>query len=107
MVSIEKPRFHSTRTVFSITVEDNMTSRFVARLNASIPAPSRNPSSAYYQLSRILRENNIRQELRLRHRYEKPTCLRKRLKSEAWRRRFGREVGQRVSTVMQMLSRGL
>ena len=46
------------------------------------------------RLGRILSQNNVRKELRLVERYEKPTDKRRRLKSERHRRRFAEMVSE-------------
>lgn len=55
---------------------------------------------AYMKLSRILRENHVRRELRLQARHEKSGVKRRRLRSERWRKRFAHEVcSLRISRV--------
>jgi ribosomal protein S21 len=49
---------------------------------------------AFGRLGRLLTQNNVRKELRLVERYEKPTNKRRRLKSERHRRRFAEMVGE-------------
>ncbi|KAF8323187.1 hypothetical protein DL93DRAFT_2070738 [Clavulina sp. PMI_390] len=50
--------------------------------------------------------NNVRGELRLVERYEKPTDKRRRLKSERHRRRFADMIGQKVRIVRDIKARG-
>ena len=54
---------------------------------------------AYAQLSAILSRNNVRNELRLQERYEKPNEERRRKKSERHRRRFADMVRKKVQLV--------
>lgn len=63
-------------------------------------------SRAYAQLSVLLRRNNVRQELRLQQRYEKPNEERRRKKSERHRRRFADMVRRKVQLVMAIKARG-
>lgn len=68
--------------------------------------PQADPSRAYGQLSVLLRRNNVRQELRLQQRYEKPNEERRRKKSERHRRRFADMVRKKVQLVMAIKARG-
>lgn len=68
--------------------------------------PQADPSRAYAQLSVLLRRNNVRQELRLQQRYEKPNEERRRKKSERHRRRFADMVRKKVQLVMAIKARG-
>ncbi|PWY98759.1 hypothetical protein BCV70DRAFT_163846 [Testicularia cyperi] len=68
--------------------------------------PQSDPARAYGQLSVLLRRNNVRQELRLQQRYEKPNEERRRKKSERHRRRFADMVRQKVQLVMAIKARG-
>ncbi|SPO27866.1 related to MRP21 - mitochondrial ribosomal protein of the small subunit [Ustilago trichophora] len=68
--------------------------------------PQADPSRAYGQLSVLLRRNNVRQELRLQQRYEKPNEERRRKKSERHRRRFADMVRRKVQLVMAIKARG-
>ncbi|CAD6587881.1 MAG: hypothetical protein CYPHOPRED_004162 [Cyphobasidiales sp. Tagirdzhanova-0007] len=58
-------------------------------------------------MSGVIAVNNVRQELRLQERYEKPKYKRQRLQSARHRRRFAREVGRRVAVVMRAKSQGM
>jgi len=58
------------------------------------------------RLGRILGQNNMRKELRLVERYEKPTDKRRRLKSERHRRRFAEMIAQKVRVVREIRARG-
>ncbi|KAI9226513.1 MAG: hypothetical protein DHS80DRAFT_18641 [Piptocephalis tieghemiana] len=73
----------------------------------SVNVPNGNVDAAYGRLGRIVRDNNIRLELRRRQRYEKPNYRRRRLKSERFRRLFARVVGEKISMVMRMRKLGL
>lgn len=68
--------------------------------------PQADPARAYGQLSVLLRRNNVRQELRLQQRYEKPNEERRRKKSERHRRRFADMVRRKVQLVMAIKARG-
>lgn len=68
--------------------------------------PSADASRAYAQLAVLLRRNNVRQELRLQQRYEKPNEERRRKKSERHRRRFADMVRKKVQLVMAIKARG-
>lgn len=68
--------------------------------------PQADPARAYGQLSVLLRRNNVRQELRLQQRYEKPNEERRRKKSERHRRRFADMVRKKVQLVMAIKARG-
>ncbi|KAJ3543370.1 hypothetical protein NM688_g5861 [Phlebia brevispora] len=63
-------------------------------------------TAAYSHLNRILRENNVRRELRLTQRHEKTGVKRRRLRSERWRRRFAHEVRLKVKLVQEIRARG-
>lgn len=54
---------------------------------------------SYSQLNSILRRNNVRHELALGERYEKPNQRRRRLASERHRRRFANMVREKVQLV--------
>ncbi|KAJ2718922.1 hypothetical protein GGI07_005517 [Coemansia sp. Benny D115] len=73
----------------------------------SVPVTSGNVSKAYARLNRILAENNVRQELNLRKRYEKPKYKRQRLRREAHARRFKEEVRKKVHLILQMKNWGI
>lgn len=55
----------------------------------------------------VINFNNIRTELRLQERYEKPKYKRQRLRSARHRRRFAHEVGLRVAAVLRAKSQGM
>jgi len=54
---------------------------------------------AYRQMSNILKRNNMRYELKLGERYEKPNQMRRRKRSERHRRRFRDMVRSKVQLV--------
>jgi small subunit ribosomal protein MRP21 len=58
-------------------------------------------------MSGVIAMNNIRQELRLEERYEKPKYKRQRLASARHRRRFAREVGLKVAAIMKAKRQGM
>lgn len=58
-------------------------------------------------MSGVIAMNNIRQELRLQERYEKPKYKRQRLASARHRRRFAREVGLKVAAIMKAKRQGM
>lgn len=68
--------------------------------------PQADASRAYGQLSTLLNRNNVKQELRLQQRYEKPNEERRRKKSERHRRRFADMVRRKVQLVMAIKARG-
>ena len=61
---------------------------------------------SFAQLAVLLKRNNVRQELRLQQRYEKPNEERRRKKSERHRRRFADMVRKKVQLVMAIKARG-
>ncbi|KAJ1864999.1 hypothetical protein LPJ73_000130 [Coemansia sp. RSA 2703] len=73
----------------------------------SVPVASGGSSRAYARLNRILAENNVRRELSLRKRYEKPKYKRQRLRRESHARRFKEEVRNKVKLIMKMKNWGL
>ncbi|KAJ2887597.1 hypothetical protein IWW38_005104, partial [Coemansia aciculifera] len=72
---------------------NNMGSSIVGR---AVPVTNGNPAKAYGRLNRILTENNVRRELFLRKRYEKPKYKRQRLRRESHARLFKEEVRRKV-----------
>lgn len=58
----------------------------------SVEVTRNNVSGAYWGVMRILTQNNVRAELRRAMRHEKPTDMRRRLKSERHRKRFADQV---------------
>ncbi|KAJ2608921.1 hypothetical protein EV177_004725 [Coemansia sp. RSA 1804] len=82
----------------------NMGSQVVGR---SVPVISGGPAKSYARLNRIMMENNVRKELNLRKRYEKPKYKRQRLRFESHARRFKEEVGKKVKLVMRMKDWGI
>ena len=58
-------------------------------------------------MSGVIAMNNVRQELRLEERYEKPKYKRQRLASARHRRRFAREVGLKVAAIMKAKRQGM
>jgi len=96
---------------------DQLDAEFRDRPTFGLPAPSTpttgrsvamstslNHTSAvlYRQLSRILSRNNVRRELKLNERYEKPNQMRRRKRSERHRRRFADMVRKKVQLVRIM-----
>ncbi|KAJ1898044.1 hypothetical protein LPJ66_002997 [Kickxella alabastrina] len=73
----------------------------------SVPVAAGSAVKAYGRLNRILSENNVRRELSLRKRYEKPKYKRQRLKREGHARRFKEEVRKKVHLIMQMKNWGM
>ncbi|KAI8320285.1 hypothetical protein GQ54DRAFT_243790, partial [Martensiomyces pterosporus] len=72
----------------------------------SVPVVAGGANKAYARLNRILSDNNIRRELSLRRRYEKPKYKRQRLRQESHARRFKEEVKQKVNLIMKMKNWG-
>lgn len=69
---------------------------------------SRDFERAYRRLQGgVIAVNNIKPELKLLERYEKPHYMRQRLASARHRRRFAREVGLKVAAVMKAKSQGM
>ncbi|KAJ1659968.1 hypothetical protein IWQ61_001032 [Dispira simplex] len=68
----------------------------------SIVVTSSNPNPAYFRLNTILTYDNIRRELRLKRRYEKPTKKRLRLKVERANKRFNALVQEKMNLVDKM-----
>lgn len=64
-------------------------------------------ATLYRQLSQILNRNNVRRELRLNERYEKPNQMRRRKRSERHRRRFADMVRKKVQLVRVLPLRDL
>lgn len=64
-----------------------------------------NTMSAYYRLNAILKNNNVRKELRANRHYEKPTVARRRKNIERNRKLFGAMVSKKVALIMQMKQR--
>ncbi|WFD44213.1 hypothetical protein MPSI1_002879 [Malassezia psittaci] len=60
----------------------------------------------YRNLMSTLRRNNVRRELRLGERYEKPNQKRRRLRSERHRRRFADMIRKKVQLIMALKARG-
>jgi ribosomal protein S21 len=74
----------------------------------AIPVGQKQPLHvAYANLQKILRQSNIRAELKRGEEYEKPTAYRHRMASQRHRRRFKHEVGQKIATIMRMKKKGL
>ncbi|KAJ2504591.1 hypothetical protein IWW47_002453 [Coemansia sp. RSA 2052] len=73
----------------------------------AVPVTNGNPAKAYGRLNRILTENNVRRELFLRKRYEKPKYKRQRLRRESHARLFKEEVRRKVHLVMNMRNWGM
>ncbi|KAJ1964063.1 hypothetical protein IWQ62_003037 [Dispira parvispora] len=68
----------------------------------SIVVTSSNPNPAYFRLNTILNYDNVRRELRLKRRYEKPTKKRLRLKVERASKRFNALVQEKMALVDKM-----
>ncbi|KAJ2493090.1 hypothetical protein IWW37_000917 [Coemansia sp. RSA 2050] len=73
----------------------------------AVPVTNGQPATAYGRLNRILMENNVRRELFLRKRYEKPKYKRQRLRRESHARLFKEEVRRKVHLVMSMRNWGM
>ncbi|WWD19311.1 ribosomal protein S21 [Kwoniella shandongensis] len=63
-------------------------------------------NTAYRRLNGLLRNGNMKKELRLGEFYEKPSVRKRRLLSERHRRRFKEMVRTKVQQVISMRSRG-
>ncbi|KAJ2825914.1 hypothetical protein FBU31_003580 [Coemansia sp. 'formosensis'] len=86
------------------TMINNLGSSVIGR---AVPVTNGNAASAYGRLNRILTENNVRRELYLRKRYEKPKYKRQRLRRESHARLFKEEVRRKVHLVMNMRNWGM
>ncbi|KAJ2609490.1 hypothetical protein H4S08_004032 [Coemansia sp. RSA 1365] len=95
-----RQEFASDLTGQLIRQDNGMVSRSVSVLHGDAV-------KAYGRLNRILAENDIRRELRLRERYEKPTYKRQRLRRESHARRFKDEVRRKVHLIYRMSRWGL
>jgi len=82
-----------------LTARDAYTGRTVDVKQGSGPEGL---NQAWNKLNNILRENNVRQELRLTIRHEQKGEKRRRLRRERWRRKFADEVRKKVSLVMRI-----
>ncbi|KAI9500264.1 hypothetical protein GGI25_001142 [Coemansia spiralis] len=82
----------------------NMGTKAIGR---SVPVTAGGASKAYARLNRIITDNNVRRELNLRRRYEKPKYKRQRLRYESHARRFKKEVQKKVQLIMKMKDWGI
>ncbi|WFD36703.1 hypothetical protein MCUN1_003590 [Malassezia cuniculi] len=74
--------------------------------SASPTSANKVPAAVLYRnLMSTLRRNNVRYELRLGERYEKPNQMRRRKRSERHRRRFADMVRKKVQLVMALRAR--
>ncbi|KAF8582684.1 hypothetical protein K439DRAFT_139088 [Ramaria rubella] len=80
--AVETPNIHAGRTVVLFNQEP--------------------VSRAYARLQSILRQNNIKRELKLAERHEKKGAKRRRLRSERWKRKFSDEVRKKVQLVTEI-----
>lgn len=73
---------------------------------ASPTMANKTPAAVLYRnLMATLRRNNVRYELRLGERYEKPNQMRRRKRSERHRRRFADMIRKKVQLVMALRAR--
>ncbi|WFD32550.1 hypothetical protein MSPP1_003598 [Malassezia sp. CBS 17886] len=73
---------------------------------ANSNAQGNNATVLYRTLMRLLRRNNVRRELKLQERYEKPNQMRRRKRSERHRRRFADMVRKKVQLIMALKAGG-
>ncbi|ORX98565.1 hypothetical protein K493DRAFT_5981 [Basidiobolus meristosporus CBS 931.73] len=73
----------------------------------SVAVHNGNVMQAYRRLNNIIKDNNIRKELRQNEYYERPSVKKHRLRIERNRRLFQRIVAKKVALVMQMKNRGM
>ncbi|KDN50819.1 hypothetical protein K437DRAFT_293524 [Tilletiaria anomala UBC 951] len=111
-------RFERPKSRSKIMTADDFEQAFRARLRRgwatpndptsgrSVPVGHGDVQGAYRILGSILKRNNIRGELRLGERYEKPNQMRRRKASERHRRRFADMIRKKVQLVMQKRRRG-
>ncbi|KAJ1666810.1 hypothetical protein IW140_002535 [Coemansia sp. RSA 1813] len=95
------------RKQFASILNSGLTNMGAPAMGRSVAVISGGPSKAYARLNRIMTENNVRRELFLRKRYEKPKYKRQRLRFESHARRFKDEVRNKVHLVMKMKSWGI
>ncbi|KAJ2784280.1 hypothetical protein GGI15_002297 [Coemansia interrupta] len=95
------------RQEFALQLGTQMSNMGSQSMGRSVPVASGGTTKAYARLNRILAENNVRRELSLRKRYEKPKYKRQRLRRESHARRFKDEVRKKVQLIMKMKNWGL
>jgi ribosomal protein S21 len=71
----------------------------------SVPVKDSNPQKAYVTLNSILTQSGLRQTLKHKRYYEKPSVKRRRLRMEGNRKRFKDAVAKKVALVLQMKNR--
>ncbi|KAJ2384912.1 hypothetical protein GGI23_006828 [Coemansia sp. RSA 2559] len=96
-----------SRKQFASSLDKGLSSTGVPIVGRSVAVVSGGPAKAYARLNRIMTTNNVRRELYLRQRYEKPKYKRQRLRFESHARRFKDEVRNKVHLVMKMKSWGI
>ena len=88
--------FRSRQTIGPATPATPTTGRTVSAANSY---GNNSAAMLYRNLMGTLRRNNVRRELRLEERYEKPNQQRRRLRSERHRRRFADMIRKKVQLV--------
>ncbi|KAJ1791017.1 hypothetical protein LPJ67_001971 [Coemansia sp. RSA 1938] len=91
---------------FAREMTGQITSRGNTMVGRSVPVVAGAVGRAYARLNRILADNGVRHELRLRRRYEKPKYKRQRLIRESHARRFKAEVRKKVHLIWKMKELG-
>lgn len=75
-----------------------------ATFGRSVRVTDNDVAGAYRIMNSVLRRNDVRRELRLQDRYEKPNQMRRRKRSERHRRRFRDLIRKRVQLVSRQSS---
>jgi len=65
------------------------------------------PLKAFYRLNGVLKQNNIRLELKKGRYYEKPSLKRRRLKQELNKSLFQEEISKKVAMLLKLKNRGV
>ncbi|KAJ2549440.1 hypothetical protein EV175_004449 [Coemansia sp. RSA 1933] len=96
-----------THMRFVKSLDIGISSREMLPAGVTVDVAAGTPGKAYARLNRIITENNVRRELMLRKRYEKPKYKRQRLRFESHARRFKEEVQRNVHLVKKMKNWGM
>ncbi|PWN53162.1 hypothetical protein IE53DRAFT_384389 [Violaceomyces palustris] len=102
----ELERNFTNRTCFGSSQDPSSSSEGKFSGRSEVRTPLTDAGVTYKRLMATLRRNNVRNELRLVERYEKPNEERRRKKSERHRRRFADMVRKKVQLVMAIKARG-
>ncbi|KAJ2777397.1 hypothetical protein H4R18_005177 [Coemansia javaensis] len=102
-----KAQTMETRKLFAQRLYMNIFNPSTREVGRTVPVSAGGAGRAYARLNRILSDNNVRGELALRKRYEKPKYKRQRLRRQAHARKFKAEVKKKVQLVYKMKSLGI